>query len=87
MKNEKEPFEKFMFLKRVFHLVVFALSLSSPLHAQQSEEASGVLLYIQKAMNFSRVTPQEKVYLHFDNTGYFENETMWFKAYVTGHQD
>ena len=27
--------------------------------------------------------PQEKVYLHFDNTGYFENETLWFKAYVT----
>ena len=39
--------------------------------------------YLQKAMNFNRVVPQEKVYLHFDNTGYFENETMWFKAYVT----
>ena len=39
--------------------------------------------YIQKAMNFNKVVPQEKVYLHFDNTGYFENETLWFKAYVT----
>lgn len=26
--------------------------------------------------------PQEKVYLHFDNTGYFLKETMWFNAYV-----
>lgn len=26
--------------------------------------------------------PQEKVYLHFDNTGYFLTETIWFKAYV-----
>ena len=34
-------------------------------------------------MNFIKVVPQEKVYLHFDNMGYFENETLWFKAYVT----
>ena len=26
--------------------------------------------------------PQEKVYLHLDNTGYFKGETIWFKAYV-----
>jgi hypothetical protein len=31
---------------------------------------------------FSSLLPQEKVYLHFDNTGYFQNETIWFKAYV-----
>lgn len=34
------------------------------------------------ADKFNRVLPQEKVYLHFDNTGYFMEETMWFKAYV-----
>ena len=27
--------------------------------------------------------PQERVYLHFDNTAYYLGETMWFKAYVT----
>ena len=59
------------------------LLVSMPLHAQQSEEATSILSYLQKAMNFNRVVPQEKVYLHLDNTGYFENETMWFKAYVT----
>ena len=63
----------------IFFLVVFTTSLS----AQRSEEATRVLSYIQKAMNFNKVVPQEKVYLHFDNMGYFENETMWFKAYVT----
>ena len=31
---------------------------------------------------FNRLFPQEKVYLHFDNTGYFRDETMWFSAYV-----
>ena len=31
---------------------------------------------------YNTAFPQEKVYLHFDNTGYFRGETMWFKAYV-----
>lgn len=31
---------------------------------------------------FNRFLPQEKVYLHFDNTAYFMGEKMWFKAYV-----
>lgn len=34
-------------------------------------------------MNYNVEMPQEKVYMHFDNNGYFENETMWFKAFVT----
>ena len=41
-----------------------------------------LLSYIRNAMSFNRAIPQEKVYLHLDNTGYFENETMWFKAYL-----
>ena len=36
-----------------------------------------------KAYNrFGKYNPQEKVYLHFDNTGYYLGETMWFAAYV-----
>jgi hypothetical protein len=31
---------------------------------------------------FYRSNPQEKVYLHFDNTAYFLGETIWFKAYL-----
>ncbi len=31
---------------------------------------------------FLPVMAQEKVYLHFDNTGYFNGETIYFKAYV-----
>ena len=31
---------------------------------------------------FSRVFPQEKVYLHLDNTSYYKGETIWYKAYV-----
>ena len=65
-------------LLHILLLVLFAL----PIHAQ-SEETARILSYLQKAMNFNKVVPQEKVYLHFDNMGYFENETLWFKAYVT----
>ena len=56
---------------------------NDPLPALRRRSTSSVLSYIQKAMNFNKVVPQEKVYLHFDNMGYFENETLWFKAYVT----
>ena len=72
---------------RLLLLVIFIqLFFVSSLHAQ-SEETERILSYIQKAMNFNKVVPQEKVYLHFDNMGYFENETLWFKAYVTRTYD
>ena len=72
-------------MKRLIY-ILFLVLLALPLHAQ-SEETSRILSYIQKAMNFNKVVPQEKVYLHFDNMGYFENETLWFKAYVTRTYD
>jgi len=31
---------------------------------------------------FNRLCPQEKVYLHLDNTAYFQGETVWFAANV-----
>ena len=68
-------------MRQFLHILFLTLAVSS-LHAQ-SDETSRILSYIQKAMNFNKVMPQEKVYLHFDNMGYFENETLWFKAYVT----
>jgi len=36
----------------------------------------------ERIMTFTRLIPQEKVYLHLDNTGYFLGETIWMKAYV-----
>lgn len=32
---------------------------------------------------FNKHFPQEKVFLHFDNTAYFQGEVIWFKAFVT----
>ena len=42
-----------------------------------------ILMYLRNAMHFNLYNPQEKVYLHFDNTGYFKGEYIRFKAYVT----
>ena len=66
---------------RCFLYIVFLMFSVSMLHAQDTKKGN-LLTYLQKAMNFNKVVPQEKVYLHFDNMGYFENETLWFKAYV-----
>ena len=68
-------------MRRLLHILLLMFAVST-LYAQ-SEETNRILSYLQKAMNFNKVVPQEKVYLHFDNMGYFENETLWFKAYVT----
>ena len=55
-------------------LSVFASTLS--LRADAGE-------YIIRAAQWNRLYPQEKVYLHLDNTAYFLGETIWMKAYVT----
>lgn len=36
----------------------------------------------RQIQSFSVDYPQEKVYLHLDNTSYYLGETIWFKAYV-----
>ena len=38
--------------------------------------------FVRNIQVFNRLVPQEKVYLHFDNTGYVLGDTVWFKAYV-----
>ena len=57
--------------------LVFAVSC-----CKAQEDLTNILKYIKHAMLFNYETPQEKVYLHFDNTAYFKGETMFFKAYV-----
>ena len=41
-----------------------------------------LLSFVQNIEAFNRIMPQEKVYLHFDNTSYYIGETIWFNAYV-----
>lgn len=48
----------------------------------KSSEALSILSLSKNVSEFYKSNPQEKVYLHFDNTVYFLGETIWFKAYL-----
>lgn len=37
----------------------------------------------RSVLDFGVSLPQEKVYLHLDNTCYFVGDTIWYKGYVT----
>ena len=45
-------------------------------------EKSDLAFLVQSLSHFSRNIPQEKVYLHFDNTSYFQGDNIWFKCYI-----
>ncbi|MDP4270819.1 MAG: hypothetical protein Q8909_11930 [Bacteroidota bacterium] len=67
-----------------FRSLLFLLLCVSGLHAvAQTQTARQQLVdYAKHFATFANLYPQEKVYLHFDNNGYFLGETLWFKAYV-----
>ena len=71
------------------HRIVSTLSILicfSASYGQHRQDRDALLPLLEKAASvqqFNRTYPQEKAYLHFDNTGYFIGETIWFKAYVT----
>ena len=73
---------KRVLLSMMMFIGVFVVG-TTDLKAQDTEgEWNHILAYMQRAMKFNQAAPQEKVYLHFDNTGYFKGETIRFKAYV-----
>ena len=47
-----------------------------------AEETGTDILY-HNVRNAGTALPQEKVYLHLDNTCYFLGDTIWYKGYVT----
>lgn len=70
-----------MFMRKNLLIIIVScclLSLSFPSMAQNI----ALRKFVQNTYDFNAVFPQEKVYLQLDNTGYFQGETIWFKAYV-----
>ena len=65
-------------MKVIACLCLFIL-YSSCLKSSQNDVDS---LY-RKVEGFGNGLPQEKVYLHLDNTCYFVGDTIWYKGYVT----
>lgn len=66
-------------MRRVICNFTIAFLFFFPLHAAENV---GIREMVNRINLFNRFLPQEKVYLHFDNTAYFMGEKMWFKAYV-----
>ena len=62
-------------------LLYTALLLLVALFAHADEKSLEKMAFNAAVVN--NLFPQERVYLHFDNTAYYLGETMWFKAYVT----
>lgn len=53
-----------------------------PIRAAKQEIEDNLKQFAQNALSFNHIFPQEKVWVQLDNTGYFQGETIWFKAYV-----
>ena len=66
-------------MKRISFSLVLYLSVLSV----AAQPAAGTDSLYQKVEVFGQILPQEKVYLHLDNTCYFLGDTIWYKGYVT----
>ncbi len=71
-------------MRSIMMFVVTLLSCTVLLAQQPTlqEQAQAILMQGAHINHFNRLCPQEKVYLHFDNTAYFQSETIWFSATV-----
>ena len=69
-----------VFILSVVCLLLFAVPMKAQYNLDLIRSAGNI-------MQFDTIWPQEKVYLQFDNTGYFQGETIWFKAYVVNASD
>ena len=67
-------------MNKLFFFLFSLLPLTA--FSQTSPEEQKLLAFVKNIAVFNRLYPQEKVYLHFDNSAYFLGETMWFKAYL-----
>ena len=70
-------------MKQLTVLCTILLLSALPLAGQTSVEQQKTLWrYAYAARRFGQMYPQEKAYLHFDNTGYYQGDNIWFQCYV-----
>ncbi|MDD3322730.1 MAG: hypothetical protein PHS59_14925 [Paludibacter sp.] len=69
-------------MKKTNLLLLLLLLLSGSLLGQQDSTILKLNKFVDNIEKFNFLYPQEKVYLHFDNTAYYRGETIWFKSYV-----
>ena len=74
-------------MKRYFFLAL-ALLLTCAAQAQKIDSLAEQLMTRAIAVrNFGKALPQEKVYMHFDNTSYYQGDKIWFQCYVVTADD
>ncbi len=70
-------------MKKLIQLLFLCLCfVALPAFSQQDTIVRKLENFVLNVNTFNYLFPQEKVYLHFDNTGYYLGEKIWFKAYV-----
>ena len=69
--------------RKYIYTVIFSLLLCFHARGQDLDsEVRKLSPFFQALANFSEKVPYEKVYLHFDNTSYYQGDNIWFKCYV-----
>lgn len=64
------------------HKILLLLAAWLPTLSVLAQPVSVFERYFDHARQFAEAFPREKVHLHFDNTSYYQGDTIWFKAYV-----
>lgn len=80
----RKQIEKVPFVRSFWdeHETVKRTEQESSIDEETPSAARQLSKWIDNMERFNRMFPQEKVYVHLDNSGYFMGETMWMKAYV-----
>ncbi|MDO5489460.1 MAG: hypothetical protein Q4F52_05040 [Bacteroidaceae bacterium] len=69
--------------KILFTLTILLISYSIQVFAQNNEyKDTPFAQYMERLSAFGQRIPQEKVFIHMDNTCYFLGDTIWFSAYT-----
>ena len=63
-------------------ILLFSFLFTSTVAQERMQQAEALFQRFKAAATFDYRYPREKVYVHFDNSGYMENDTIWCKAYV-----
>ncbi|MDR2585878.1 MAG: hypothetical protein LBC84_06640 [Prevotellaceae bacterium] len=72
-------------MKSTIFFFLLLLNLSA-FGQKRVDEVAKFAHFILALNDYSKYTPQEKVYLHFDNTSYYQGDPIWFACYITNGQ-
>lgn len=69
-------------MKNATTLIIGSILATGTLFAETNKTVDLFAEYFSNIKKYNHLFPQEKVYLHFDNSGYYVGENIYFKAYV-----